>query len=230
MLHKAPKLHSRVINLLLIGLLLCILTAGSAVAAPKVCKKNCPPLPSATDTTVFWGITPTSSLFFEQGYRTCGLAQLAPDFSSGTYDCALGQPHVVYNLGPMDWTQTFSRGDPYYCDRAEAPILAAPDLKYSYSWSGDCTDLENGCAITIVNRTGGNTNTMYGSITFEYFIEGVVTDDPNPFTEPLDFMAGHLRVTKFSRKGKDKVLAICEAPTTLGRVTFHTTPNPATPE
>jgi hypothetical protein len=204
--------------------------AGSAFAAPKVCKKDCPPLPAAADTTVFWGFGGTS-LFFEAGGRTCSLSQLAPDFSSGTYDCELGAPLVDYYLDSMTWTQTFKRGDPYFCERSEGMIVAAPDLKYSYSWSGDCTDEENGgCDITIVNRTGENTLTMYGSITFEYFIDGVVTADPDPFTEEHDFMAGDLRVTKFSRRGNDKVLAICEATPVDGTVSFHTAPKPLTPE
>jgi hypothetical protein len=43
-------------------------------------------------------------------------------------------------------------------------------------------------------------------------------------------MAGNLRVTKFSRRGNDKVLAICEATPVDGTVSFHTAPKPLTPE
>ena len=109
MFNWPPRPSFKSINLLLSGVLLCICTAGGAFAAPKVCKKDCPPLPASAETTVFWGFSDTS-LFFEEGGRTCALSQLAPDFSSGTYDCVLGEPLVNYYLDPMTWTQTFKRG------------------------------------------------------------------------------------------------------------------------
>lgn len=220
--------------------LLYVLATGSVMAAPptdKPCKgsKCPPPTPQMDDNHVYWGTDVGTSIFYEYSSRTCELAQLAPDFSSGTYDCQLLAPYVTYNVANMDdamtWEQLYKRGDQYWCDRPDIFYFIYPDLQYSYSWAGDCTDEIEGCDVTIVNRIGSNnTSANLGSVTFEAFEYGVTTTDPVPFTEEHHFDVDYLQVTKFAPKGKNKVLAICGAVPVPGTLTFHISPVAATPE
>lgn len=239
---KPPKLHT--INLLLLGVLLCIFTAGAALAAPKVCKRNCPPAPEAPDNYVFWGVEEGSTAFFEHitedsAPRTCTLTQVAPDFSSGTYDCTLGTYMVEYDLGNAAYIEScsavyFTKSNDWYCEPERHDwFYNLPDLKYSYSWSGDCASLA-GCDVVIVNRISMATMTspLYSSVTIEAFVSGVTTTDgdPNPFSEPQNLAVDYVHVTKFAPKGKDKVLAICEAIPYDGVITFHTSLTGGTPD
>lgn len=73
---------------------------------------------------------------------------------------------------------------------------------------------------------------MYSSITIEAHADGVTTSDgdPNPFSETQNLVIDYIHVTKFAPKGKNKILAICEAIPVPGTVTFHTSLVPVTPE
>jgi hypothetical protein len=235
MLFKPPKLHFKAFNLLLLGLLLCIFTAGAALADPpadKPCKgsKCPPPVPQMDDNYVWWG-NDSGEMFYEFGSRTCELALMAPDDLSGTYDCPLMAPYITYDTSDdaLVWEQLFKRGEQYWCDRPDVFRWAYPDLQYSYSWTGDCTV---GCDITIVNRISADqTGFDLGNVTFEAVIEGVVTPgNPVPFTVELHRNVNYLLVTKFAPKGKDKILAICKTFPAPGTLTFHISPAGTTTE
>jgi hypothetical protein len=173
------------------------------------------------------------SHFYEHGSRSCEVTQLAADFSSGTYDCALNGDFVSYGFSATPATQIYTKGNDWYCQDTLGggydDLEEIPDLQYSYSWTGNCKSPLT-CDVTIVNRMSMNTS-MYSAITIEAFAEGT-TDDPdgNPFAEDQDLIINRLLVTKFAPKGKAKVLAICEAFPAVGTVTFHTSLDPVTPQ
>lgn len=238
---KPPNLYLRTAKLFSLGILLCIFTAGTALAAPpadKPCKgSKCEtpnPEPQGPGNYVFWG-DDVSSTFLEDlanGSRQCNLSQVAADFSSGTYDCVIGGNLVAYMIDQVPSTQIYARGTDWYCgdgwDDGYDSLLEIPDLQYSYSWSGNCL---TGCDVSIVNRIGMDGSFLYSSITIEAF-GSVITTDPegNPFAEAQDVMVDHLLVTKFAPKPAHKVLAICESFPTLGMITFHTSLDPVTPD
>jgi len=241
---RPPNLYFHTTKLLLLGMFLCIFTAGTALADPpadKPCKgsKCDTPLPASADNYVFWGYDEDLSAFFERipsdsDPRTCSLTQVAADFSSGTYTCTLNHYYVTYAFsGNIESCEAiyFKKENDWYCDPdRDGWINKVPDLEYTYSWTGNCL---TGCDVTIVNRINMATmsSPLYGSITIEAFASGVTTedDDPNPFSEAQDIPIDYVHVTKFSPKN-NKILAICRANPIPGRITFHTSLSPVIPE
>jgi hypothetical protein len=233
---NSSTLISRAANLLAIGLIILLLaavTAGTALAchkgkphgkdAPDACG---PPVSEAPDNMVAWGIDPVNSGLFEDIPRLCSLSQVAPDFSSGTYDCVLNTTKVHYNYQEMPCLPVHRRGDDWRCAEHGEWMHASPNLEYSFGWAGDCTSSE-GCTVTIVNRfvMMGSTSGLVGRLTMEAFTDGVQSTAKNPFFAALDLEIDYILVTKFDPKARNKVVAICElTPIPLMPVTFHTNP------
>ena len=243
---RPPNLYFHTTKLLLLGLLLCMFSAGSAMAVKPdylPCKgsKCDTPVPASADNYAFWGYDEDLSVFFERipsdsDPRTCTLTQVAADFSSGTYTCALNHYYVIYafsgNIVSCEAIY-FKKENDWYCDPDRNDWFNnVPDLEYSYSWTGDCTSAE-GCEVVIVNRLNMATmsSPLYGSITIEAFASGVTTDDgdPNPFSEDQYIPIDYVHVTKFDPKN-NKILAICRADPYPDTVTFHTSLSPVIPE
>lgn len=184
------------------------------------------------DNDVLWGDDVLTSGFLEMSTRLCTSSQIAPDESSGAYTCELGtdlfplEGYVTYALNNMSSVPVHRRGDDWRCTSGFISAEIDPDLEYSFSWAGDCTDDIEGCEVTVVNAF--NNPWAMGNSVERFTLEayGKITESAtNPFSVPQSLTIDYVHLTLFAQKGKDKVLAICKLMPNVGYpVTFVTSP------
>jgi hypothetical protein len=210
------------LTVIFLFLLLSLFAAGNAQAG----KPAPDPGPVGVDNLASWSSDLDATGIMEASPRLCKLSQMSLDETSGTYSCALNDENILYDFTNMDAIPIHRRGDDWRCTSGSFWAYTEPDVEYSFSWNGDCTQ---GCPITIVNAFS-RAVTIGGSVTrftIQGFAVATTGTEFNPFTTAKSLTVDYLHLTLFGGGSGAKVLAVCKlTPRAGSEVAFVTTPVP----